>query len=196
MIKNNKKIIIISFIALCIIIYILAQSIYFTPTDEIKISNIKPISNIPTTNNFNSKLLIPSLKINAKIQNVGITKKGNMSTPNNFFDVGLYKYGPNPGEKGSAIIDGHVNNGFGLKAVFGDLKNIKIGDDIYVEMEKGIKVHFVVTETSLYDYNAPADSVFNQKDNSYLKLITCSGTWIPEIKTHDKRLVVTAIKKD
>jgi LPXTG-site transpeptidase (sortase) family protein len=195
MTKNNKKVLIISFIALSIIIYILAQSIYFAPTDEIIISNTKSVSTIPTINNFNSKLIIPSLKIDAKIQNVGITKKGNMSTPNNFFDVGLFKYGPTPGEKGSAIIDGHVNNGFGLKAVFGNLENIKIGDDIYVEMKEGDKIHFKVTGTSLYDYNAPADSIFNQNDNSYLKLITCSGTWIPEFRTHDKRLVVTAIKK-
>jgi LPXTG-site transpeptidase (sortase) family protein len=194
MTKNNKKFLIISFITLSIIIYILAQSIYFAPTDEIIILNTKSESTIPTINNFNSKLIIPSLRIDAKIQNVGITKKGNMSTPNNFFDVGLFKYGPNPGEKGSAIIDGHVNNGLGLKAVFGNLENIKIGDDIYVEMKEGYKIHFKVTGTSLYNYNAPADSVFNQKDNSYLKLITCSGTWIPEFRTHDKRLVVTAIK--
>lgn len=208
---NKKKIIIILFSLIILGIFgvAIAGKIYFVPTDEItlpddiknkivnvlpldaKILNKKEIKNIEI---FSRRLTIPALKINAKIQDVGITSKGNMSTPNNFFDVGLYKYGPIPGDTGSSVIDGHVNNGFGFNAVFGNLKNIKIGDDIYVEIEKGTKIHFVVTSTSIYDYNAQAREVFEQSDGSYLKLITCSGNWIKDLRTHDKRLVVNAKK--
>ncbi|MFA6074175.1 MAG: class F sortase, partial [Candidatus Woesearchaeota archaeon] len=86
--------------------------------------------------------------------------------------------------------------GLGIRAVFGNLKNIKDGDEIYVEMEKGVKTRFAVVSISTYDFDAPTNEIFNQNDNSYLKLITCGGKWIPELRTHDKRIVVTAIKSD
>lgn len=207
--KNKFKIItILSFVVFLIFAYTLAKLTYYAETDEVtipiedekailgeKITTIQAQEK-PKINSFSPRLTIPTLDINAQIQNVGITKKGNMSTPSNYVDVGLYKYGPNPGEKGSAVIAGHVDNGLRLKAVFGNLKNIKEGDTIYVEMEQGIKIRFVVISISIYDYNAQVGEVFTQNDNSYLKLITCGGEWIPSIRTHNKRIVVTAVKSE
>jgi LPXTG-site transpeptidase (sortase) family protein len=140
-----------------------------------------------------TRLIIPSLEVDAKVQQVGITKKGNMATPNNFTDVGWYKYGAIPGNKGSAVIAGHVDNGIALPGVFKNLKNIKIGDEILVESETGT-IKFLVTKLDIYDFDAKVDSIFNQKDDYLLRLITCTGTWVPQYKTHDKRLVVTATK--
>lgn len=205
--KNKFKIIILlSFLAFAIFVYVLAKLTYYAKTDEITVPLPEEkiiLSNKNTLmqekaklDNFSPLLTIPSLGINTKIQSVGITRKGNMSTPNNYVDVGLYKYGPLPGEKGSAVIAGHVDNGLGTRAVFGNLKNIKEGDKIYVEMEKGVKTRFTVVSISTYDFDAHTDEVFNQNDNTYLKLITCGGKWIPELRTHDKRIVVTAIKSD
>ena len=205
--KKNKKILIAVIITCGFVIggYITLRSVYYAPNDEIVISPTlekaitqrkeileeKSEAFVPA---FTKRLTIPSLKIDAKIQDVGITRKGNISTPNNFFDVGLYKYGVFPGDMGSAIIDGHVDNGFGFKAVFGNLSDIQIGADIYVETKEGVDVHFIVTGTAIYDYTDSAEKILSEKDNSYLKLITCTGKWIPEYRTHDKRLVVTAVK--
>ena len=205
--KNKIKIIIlISLLALVVFVYVLAKLVYYAKTDEIVVPLSKDeivLSNKNTViqakakiDNFSPLLTIPSLNINTKIQSVGITRKGNMSTPNNYVDVGLYRYGPLPGEKGSAVIAGHVDNGIGTKAVFGDLKNIREGDQIYVEMEKGVKTHFTVVSISMYNFDAPTNEVFNQNDNSYLKLITCGGEWVPALHTHNKRVIVTAIKSD
>lgn len=203
--KDKYKLIFVLFVTIVAFFYVLAESIYYAKNDEIllpayaeKNNNKEEFINNKydglINSRFKPRLTIPSLKINAKIQNVGITKKGNMSTPNNYVDVGLYKYGTMPGEKGSAVIAGHVDNGLGLKAVFGNLKNIKMGDDIYVEMEEDIKIHYIVTSISIYNFNDIVEEVFNQNDDSYLKLITCGGTWIPSLRTHDKRIVVTAVK--
>jgi len=205
--KNKFKIIIfLSFLAFAIFVYVIARLTYYAKTDEISVPlpEDKIVLGYKNTliqekaklDNFSPLLTIPSLNINTKIQNVGITRRGNMSTPNNYVDVGLYKYGPTPGEKGSAVIAGHVDNGIGTKAVFGNLKNIKEGDQIYVEMEKGTKIQFVVVSISTYDFDAPTNEIFNQNDNSYLKLITCGGTWIPDLRTHDKRIVITAVKSN
>lgn len=202
--KENKfYIAYLIFTGLVIFGYAIAKSVYYVPISDTTATavNGNNFDKKITKNNLNNKqieftpnITIPNIGVSANIQYVGLTDTGKMATPTNFFDVGLYKYGPLPGEKGSSVIDGHVSNGLGLKAVFGNLKKIKYGDTIYVEMENGNKINFIVTNISIYDFNEKVPEVFNQNDDSYLKLITCTGSWVKEYKTHNKRLVVTAVK--
>lgn len=172
-------------------------NVVYTPNNEIPASS--PLvyaaekQTSQNTNNNNIELSIPKLSINAKVQEVGITWKGNVAAPNNFSDAGWYKYGPFPGQSGTAIIDGHVDNGLGLPAVFSNLKNIQPGDNIYVKTSKDETLTFIVQDLNTYDYNSPTDNIFIKSDTPRLILITCAGSWVPELKTHNKRLVVTAI---
>jgi sortase A len=138
-----------------------------------------------------ARLQIPALGIDAAVQYVGVTKAGNMGVPNNFTDVAWYKYGTPPGERGSAVIDGHVDNGLGLDGVFKHLGDIKAGDDVYVLRKNGGKIHYVVTSIATYPYKAvPTDLVFSRQDTARLNLITCEGTWVKNDKTYDERLIV------
>jgi LPXTG-site transpeptidase (sortase) family protein len=138
-----------------------------------------------------TRLIIPSLNINANIQHVGITQNHAMGTPNNFTDVAWYKYGPAPGDVGSAVIDGHVDNGLSLAGVFKHLVNIKIGDRVIVVAKDGSEKQFVVTNIETYPYqNTPTNTIFNSKNDIGLNLITCEGAWVPGGRTYDHRLVV------
>ena len=85
-----------------------------------------------TTSESPDRLIIPSIHVDAHVQSVGVAKNGNMAVPTNYTDVGWYRKGPLPGETGSAVIDGHVNNGFNLDAVFANLSTLEEGADIYV----------------------------------------------------------------
>jgi hypothetical protein len=58
-----------------------------------------------------TNLNIPNAKVTTNIIEVGITPKGNLDVPGNYTEVGWYKYGTRPGEVGSAVLDGHVDNG-------------------------------------------------------------------------------------
>jgi len=146
--------------------------------------------NIATTS-LPSRLIIPALNINANVQDLGINSIGNMQAPDNFTDVGWYKYGTVPGQLGSAVIDGHVDNGLGLAGVFKQLDSIKVGDDVYVQTIGGQKLHFVVSDIEIYPYqNVPLNTVFAQSDTARLNLITCDGTWVNGKDTYDERLVV------
>ena len=139
-------------------------------------------------------LAIPSLKISAAVQYLGVNSKGALGVPNNFTDVGWYAAGTIPGDRGSAVIDGHVDNGLALAGVFKHLASIAVGDDILVTDHDGTIVHFAVTGIQSFDYkNAPVDMIFNERDGSFLKLVTCGGTWVPGDRTYDQRLVVTAV---
>lgn len=144
-----------------------------------------------STSRLPARLEIPALSINAKVQSVGINTKGNMGTPNNFTDVAWYKGGTVPGDQGSAVIDGHVDNGLALAGVFKHLNEIAVGDDVYVTADNGTRTHFQVIKIESYPYlNVPVADIFNAKDGAYLNLVTCIGNWIQDGKTYDERLVV------
>ncbi|MDB5258959.1 MAG: class sortase [Candidatus Taylorbacteria bacterium] len=151
-----------------------------------------PASNLPIEKP--SRLSIPSLNIDANVQHVGIGKSGNMAVPNNFTDVGWYRYGTIPGQPGSAVMDGHVDNGLALAGVFKYLRTIKKGSEIYVITEKGSRIRFLVTDIAAYDYTDKSvdKKVFSGSGGSLLYLITCTGDWVPGNKTYDHRLIVTA----
>ncbi len=143
------------------------------------------------------RLLIPTISINAKVQEVGLTAKNAMGIPTNFTDVGWYKYGTIPGEVGSAVIDGHVDNGLGLKGVFKNLHKVQIGDEITVIDISGTEIRFNVIDIKEYKYDeAPSEEIFNESQKSILRLITCGGKWIKSAKTYDTRVVVTAEFKE
>jgi sortase (surface protein transpeptidase) len=143
---------------------------------------------------YPSRLIIPSLSINAHVQYVGINAKGNIGTPNNFTDVAWYSYGVVPGQEGTAVIDGHVDNGLGLAGIFKHVSDIQIGDEIDVITKGGKRIRFVVTNIEAYNYqNVPVQAIFGTSSTaSFLKLITCDGTWVQGGDTYNERLIVTA----
>lgn len=176
-----------------IIAFVLVHGFYYAPDSEIRLpigAASKMASRIPGTHP--KELQIPSIKVDAKVQEVGITYKGNMGVPNNYTDVGWYKYGTLPGQIGSAVIDGHVDNGFALPGVFKNLGNVQKGDSIYVIDQDGKKERFVVTDISIYGYKDDTSDIFNRSGGAWLRLITCTGNWIPSAQTDDHRVVVTA----
>ncbi len=135
-------------------------------------------------------LKIPSINVYASIEHVGLTPKRAMEVPKNAVDVGWYNLGPRPGEKGSAVIDGHFNNENGEAGVFFNLYQLKKGDKVYVQDDKGIVITFVVRENRLYDPGL-AGEIFSLSDGiAHLNLITCDGVWDGFEKSYSKRLVV------
>lgn len=137
------------------------------------------------------RLIIPAINVNAAIQNVGVNNKGEMDVPSNIVDVGWFRLGSRPGEKGSAVIAGHFDGKNGEAAVFANLNKLKKGDKVYIKNDKGPLITFTVRESRAY---APgyADDVFSRNDGTYLNLITCDGVWDGVKKSYSKRLVVFA----
>lgn len=152
----------------------------------------KRFEDVPA-DDFPSAVSIPSIGVDAEVVNIGINKKGDMATPKLFKDVGWYSPGTVPGNTGSAIFAGHLDNGIGLAGVFIRLNQAAVGDEVEIKMNSGKILTFKVTDISMYDYNDPkAGDVFNDSSGRLVKLITCSGEWLASEKTYGGRLVVTA----
>ncbi len=138
------------------------------------------------------RLIIPSLRINTYVQQVGTRVNGAMASPSNFTDVAWYRYGVVPGQPGSAVIAGHLDNALSLPGVFKKLDKLKKGDDIFIETEGTTLIHFVVKGADYYPYTAFPESVFKENGEPLLSLVTCSGKWLKDKGTYSERLVVTA----
>lgn len=136
-------------------------------------------------------LKIPNINVDSAVEYVGLASKGTMGVPNNAVNVGWFKFGSRPGEKGSAVIAGHFNKENGEAGVFFDLYKLKKGDKLYITDDKGVSIIFVVRESRIYDPGW-ADEVFSKNDGTYLNLVTCDGVWDGVKKTYSKRLVVFA----
>ncbi len=136
------------------------------------------------------RLKIPIINVDAAIEFVGLTSNRAMEVPKNTIDVGWFDLGPHPGERGSAVIDGHFDGVNGEAAVFTNLYKLKVGDKLYVEDNKGITTTFVVKGSRSYDPGL-ADGVFSADNGTpQLNLITCNGMWDGVKKSYSKRLVV------
>jgi len=157
------------------------HAISSTPIPRLKV-NASPV-----------RLLIPAIAVSASIEMVGVTSNGNLAVPtqNPWVDVGWYGSGPRPGERGSAVIDGHVDRPGGYPAVFWRLRFIHVGDAVLVTDASRKSLRFHVTGIAFYPpQDAPIQDIFGNETGTYLNLITCAGDWIPSQHQTSLRLVV------
>jgi sortase (surface protein transpeptidase) len=139
------------------------------------------------------RLSVPKVGINASIEQVGTLPNGDMATPtqNPWLDTGWYSDGPHPGNRGSAVIDGHLDRPGGFPAVFWYLGNITVGDTVFVTEKDGKQLRFHVTHIVYYtSQEAPLQDIFGNNSGQYLNLITCAGDWISTQHQTTLRLVV------
>ena len=180
--------------AVVVFVYTLVGALWYAPQEEASspaLAAHAPAIRAPLSS-WPSHLRVPSLDINANVQHVGVGKTGNMAVPTNFTDAAWYKYGPLPGEAGSAVIDGHVDNALALPGVFKRLSEIQKGADIYVDAAT-TSVHFKVTDVESYPApQVPVGQIFSNTGVPRLVLITCDGVWIQGQNQYDRRLVVYA----
>jgi len=120
-------------------------------------------------------LSIPALGISVPLSELGLNVNGTVSVPTNFRVPGWFKYGPTPGQKGSAVILGHVDNTSG-PAVFFQLVNLRIGDRVIVTLANHKTVKFAVIGLRMFTKtNFPDKLVYGPRTYSALQLVTCGG---------------------
>ena len=137
------------------------------------------------------RLEIPKLGVNAKVQYVGLNSDGEMDVPSNGSDVAWFNLGSLPGEIGSAVIAGHLDDRNGRPAVFWNVHKLVAGDNVYVIDGNNNKKRFRVISLEKYETGtAPMEKIFGANDGIYLNLITCGGVWNNAKNNYTERLVV------
>ncbi|MFF4346573.1 class F sortase [Streptomyces sp. NPDC001530] len=123
------------------------------------------------------RIRIPSIGVNAPLMGLGLTPQGSLDVPppekKNL--AGWYEAGTTPGERGTAIVAGHVDNADG-PAVFYDLGAVKKGSTIEVARRDESTAVFTVDAVEVYEArDFPDDKVYGAAPRPELRVITCGG---------------------
>ena len=118
------------------------------------------------------------------------TRPARWGVPTQSYETAWYKFGPSPGDAGDSVIDGHLDWYDTSRAVFYNLKNLKIGDDIEVQRLDGVTHHFKVSRVQSVAYNATVPGLFVSGGPPRLSLITCGGTWDMRLGQYLQRTIV------
>lgn len=123
------------------------------------------------------RIRIPSIRVDAPLMGLGLTRSGSLDVPpaakKNL--AGWYEAGTTPGETGTAIVAGHVDNSEG-PAVFYSLGALKKGARIEVERRDGSVAVFTVDAVEVYRADAfPDEKVYGAAGRPELRVITCGG---------------------
>ncbi|WP_326723257.1 class F sortase [Streptomyces sp. NBC_00243] len=123
------------------------------------------------------RIRIPSIHVDAPLMGLGLTPQGSLDVPpaakKNL--AGWYEAGTTPGEQGTAIVAGHVDNAEG-PAVFYDLGALKKGSNIEVERRDSSTAVFTVDAVEVYDaHDFPDEKVYGAAHRPELRVITCGG---------------------
>jgi hypothetical protein len=123
------------------------------------------------------RIRIPAIRVNAPMMGLGLTTGGSLDVPppgrKNL--AGWYEAGATPGETGTAIVAGHVDNADG-PAVFYDLGALRKGSTVEVDRRDGGAALFTVDAVEVYEASRfPDEKVYGAADRPELRVITCGG---------------------
>jgi sortase A len=149
-------------------------------------ASLKPIYEKP------SRLVIDSLRLDLNIIEVGVEEDGTMEAPKDWFSAGWYKRGARAGENGNLVLNAHYDTDTGRPAAFWELKNLRVGDTVWVIDDLGRSHAYLITEIFYLGINDPDRlKIFkSDKQKPTLTLITCGGIWLPGEYTYSQRLIV------
>ncbi|MFJ5993975.1 class F sortase [Streptomyces sp. NPDC092370] len=123
------------------------------------------------------RIRIPAIRVNAPLTGLGLTRTGSLGVPPAADDnlAGWYEAGTTPGERGTAIVAGHVDNADG-PAVFYRLGALARGSTIEVDRRDGGVAVFTVDAVEVYTAeDFPDETVYGAAPRPELRVITCGG---------------------
>ncbi|MEU2928016.1 class F sortase [Streptomyces sp. NPDC007251] len=124
-----------------------------------------------------ARVRIPAIRVDAPVMPVTLDKDGWIGAPppENPDLAGWFTGAVSPGEKGTAVIVGHVDNQQG-PAVFYGLGNLRKGNRIEVLRKDGKTAVFETYGVELFSKSGfPGDRVYGSKGTPELRVITCGG---------------------
>ncbi|MEV3856376.1 class F sortase [Streptomyces sp. NPDC050095] len=123
------------------------------------------------------RVRIPAIQVNAPVTQVGLDADGwvDAPPPQDPNLAGWFTGAVSPGEKGTAVIVGHVDNMQG-PAVFYGLGSLKKGNHVEVDRKDGKTAVFQVYGIEVFEKsNFPGNKVYGSNGTPELRVITCGG---------------------
>jgi hypothetical protein len=133
---------------------------------------------------------LPAIGVASELEELGLTDTGALEVPEDPHLAGWWTGGAGPGERGPAVIVGHVDSHEG-PGIFADLGDLGPGDRVVVVREDGTAVHFDVDRIESHPKaDFPTEAVYGATDAPELRIITCSGEFDRSARSYEDNLVV------
>ncbi|CAN3984545.1 class F sortase [Kitasatospora purpeofusca] len=139
-------------------------------------------------------LRIPQLNVDAPFTELTLSPAGQLNAPppDDKNLVGWYRDGVTPGERGAAVVAGHVDTTKG-PAVFLLLSLMLPGNKVEVRRADGTVAVFSVDAVETFAKDAfPDQKVYGKTPDAQLRLITCGGTYDKKRRDYLDNVVVFA----
>lgn len=137
-------------------------------------TNVKPLKAARPTS-----ISIPKIHVSAPIEPMGQNLDGTVQVPTltrpNL--AGWYRNSPTPGQRGAAVVLGHVD-AHKHRAVFFDLGRLRRGDHISIARAGGSTAKFVIDSVVRVPKDRfPTEKVYGRTSYPALRLVTCGGKY-------------------
>jgi sortase (surface protein transpeptidase) len=132
--------------------------------------------------------------VQTRLIHLGLTSAGALQVPSTTAVAGWFTGSPRPGAIGPAVIAGHIDSHVG-PGVFFRLSRLRPGDRVYVRRADGTLAVFRVTAVQSYAKDRfPSLAVYGPTPDAELRLITCGGTFDPQLRSYLSNTVVYAVQ--
>ncbi len=141
------------------------------------------------------RVSVPSIGVDVgPAEDLGLLADGSLAAPVDPDRVGWFAGGTVPGDRGPAVVAGHVDSVAG-PAVFHRLRELRPGDEVVVDLTDGSTVTFRVTGSLQVPKDAfPTAQVYGPTPDAELRLITCSGEFDRSVRSYLDNTVVFAVR--
>jgi sortase (surface protein transpeptidase) len=140
------------------------------------------------------RIAIPKIGVDAPFIKLSLDASKHLKPPppNDTNLVGWFQGGASPGERGAAVVVGHVDTKTG-PAVFVGLGSLKAGDFVSITRADGVVARFEVDRAETFSKaEFPDDLVYTDTPTPELRLITCTGPYDRGKQDYEDNLVVFA----
>jgi sortase (surface protein transpeptidase) len=138
-----------------------------------------------------ARITIPTIGVDAAVVDLGKNPDGTLEVPG-WQDAGWWRRGPEPGERGPAVIVGHVDSSSGPD-VFYRLGELRAGELVEIGLDDGGTARYVVDRLERFAKDAfPTRDVYDLTPGPELRLITCDGDFDTATGHYLDNLVVFA----
>ena len=135
---------------------------------------------------------IDDIELWGPVRAVGLRDDGALEVPDET-EIGWYRYGSSPGRPGATVLAAHVSWN-GAIGPFNQLAGLDPGARVDVQLEDDTARTYEVVERAIYDKDElPRSRIWRTTGDETLVLITCGGSFNPDINRYRENVVVYAV---
>ena len=141
-----------------------------------------------------ASIAIDAIAVAAPVVPVGIDPDGLMTVPDRVDQIGWYAFGSAPGEPGTAVLAGHVDDRVQGRGAFFGLRDLGLGDRLATTDAEGVTTTWEVTGREAFEKESlPIEDLYRRDGDPRLVLITCGGDFDRAARSYESNVVVVAV---